>query len=156
MPCTCRYVNGNSWCNYWSSHLRNICVVAHVDHGKTTFTDILIATNGIIHPRLAGQLRYLDSREDEQERCITMKASAIALVYPRKRRATGKAIGEFCRGKSIASFPVLKVLCRGVCGIRFNLRCLLSLLSELLNEEQSTTDARTNYSRSQRPQDTFM
>ena len=44
----------------------NICVLAHVDHGKTTLTDSLIATNGIISGRLAGQLRYMDSRDDEQ------------------------------------------------------------------------------------------
>ena len=59
----------------------NICVLAHVDHGKTTLTDSLIATNGIISGRLAGQLRYMDSRDDEQDRGITMKASSIALVY---------------------------------------------------------------------------
>lgn len=67
-----------------TSRVRNVCVVAHVDHGKTTLTDGLIASNGIIHPRLAGQLRYLDTREDEQARCITMKASSIALLYERE------------------------------------------------------------------------
>lgn len=61
--------------------IRNICVLAHVDHGKTTLSDFLIASNGIISNKLAGKIRYLDSREDEQERCITMKASSIALTY---------------------------------------------------------------------------
>jgi len=60
---------------------RNLCVLAHVDHGKTSLTDSLIASNGIISSRLAGQLRYMDSRDDEQDRGITMKASSIALVY---------------------------------------------------------------------------
>ena len=39
------------------------------------------ATNGVISSRLAGKLRYMDSRKDEQERGITMKSSSIALFY---------------------------------------------------------------------------
>merc|ERR1719312_2154643 len=61
--------------------IRNICILAHVDHGKTSLADSLVATNGVISSRLAGKLRYMDSRKDEQERGITMKSSAIALFY---------------------------------------------------------------------------
>ncbi|CAM2099069.1 unnamed protein product [Caretta caretta] len=61
--------------------IRNICILAHVDHGKTTLADCLISSNGIISNRLAGKLRYLDSREDEQIRGITMKSSAISLHF---------------------------------------------------------------------------
>ncbi|XP_050971245.1 elongation factor-like GTPase 1 [Labeo rohita] len=64
-----------------TSHIRNLCILAHVDHGKTTLADCLVASNGIISSRLAGKLRYLDSREDEQIRGITMKSSAISLHY---------------------------------------------------------------------------
>ncbi|XP_026071930.1 elongation factor-like GTPase 1 isoform X2 [Carassius auratus] len=64
-----------------TSHIRNLCILAHVDHGKTTLADSLVASNGIISSRLAGKLRYLDSREDEQIRGITMKSSGISLHY---------------------------------------------------------------------------
>ncbi|KAH9599634.1 Elongation factor EFG [Trypanosoma melophagium] len=63
---------------------RNFCMVAHVDHGKTTLSDYLVASNGILSPQLAGEVRLLDSRPDEQERCITMKASSIALRHTYK------------------------------------------------------------------------
>jgi translation elongation factor EF-G len=49
--------------------------------GKTSLVDSLISYNNIINPRLAGQLRYMDSRPDEQERCITMKSSSISITY---------------------------------------------------------------------------
>lgn len=62
-------------------NIRNFCMVAHVDHGKTTLSDYLVASNGLLSQQLAGEVRLLDSRPDEQERCITMKASSMALHY---------------------------------------------------------------------------
>ncbi|RLV92565.1 Ribosome assembly protein 1 [Spathaspora sp. JA1] len=64
-----------------ASCIRNICILAHVDHGKTSLSDSLLATNGIISQRMAGKVRYLDSRPDEQLRGITMEASAISLYF---------------------------------------------------------------------------
>ncbi|KAK4046864.1 Cytoplasmic GTPase/eEF2-like protein (ribosomal biogenesis) [Microbotryomycetes sp. JL201] len=64
-----------------TSRTRNLCIVAHVDHGKSSFADSLLASNGIISTRLAGTIRYLDSREDEQERGITMESSAVSLKW---------------------------------------------------------------------------
>ncbi|KAL7717789.1 Elongation factor-like 1 [Entamoeba marina] len=62
-----------------TKNVRNICVLAHVDHGKTSLCDALIASNGIISKKLTGKVRYLDYRDDEQLRQITMKSTAISL-----------------------------------------------------------------------------
>ncbi|KAF2706018.1 P-loop containing nucleoside triphosphate hydrolase protein [Pleomassaria siparia CBS 279.74] len=74
--------------------IRNICILAHVDHGKTSLTDALIATNGIISPKLAGKIRFLDSRPDEQLRGITMESSAISLYFSLLRRSAPEAKPE--------------------------------------------------------------
>ncbi|KAF9111733.1 Cytoplasmic GTPase/eEF2-like protein (ribosomal biogenesis) [Mortierella sp. AM989] len=73
------------------ANVRNICILAHVDHGKTTLSDSLLASNGIISSKLAGKIRFLDSRKDEQERGITMESSAISLYFKIVRRAAAPA-----------------------------------------------------------------
>ncbi|KAH8894876.1 P-loop containing nucleoside triphosphate hydrolase protein [Thozetella sp. PMI_491] len=77
-----------------ADNVRNICILAHVDHGKTSLTDCLLSTNGIISPKLAGKIRYLDSRPDEQLRGITMESSAISLLFSMLRRASPEAAPE--------------------------------------------------------------
>ncbi|KAH7851509.1 hypothetical protein Vadar_012667 [Vaccinium darrowii] len=63
--------------------IRNICILAHVDHGKTTLADHLIASygGGVLHPKQAGRLRFMDYLDEEQRRAITMKSSSISLQY---------------------------------------------------------------------------
>jgi elongation factor 2 len=61
--------------------VRNMSVIAHVDHGKSTLTDSLVAAAGIIAMSKAGDLRLTDTRQDEQDRCITIKATSISMYY---------------------------------------------------------------------------
>ena len=56
-------------------NIRNMSVIAHVDHGKSTLTDSLVAKAGIIAASKAGETRATDTRKDEQERCITIKST---------------------------------------------------------------------------------
>merc|ERR1712235_10614 len=62
-------------------NIRNMSVIAHVDHGKSTLTDSLVSKAGIIAGAKAGETRFTDTRKDEQERCITIKSTAISLFY---------------------------------------------------------------------------
>lgn len=61
------------------AQLRTICVIGHVDHGKSSLVDWLLADSGAMPPRLAGTLRLMDDLPDEQERGITLRASAVSL-----------------------------------------------------------------------------
>jgi len=62
-------------------NIRNMSVIAHVDHGKSTLTDSLVSKAGIIASQKAGETRFTDTRKDEQERCITIKSTAISMFF---------------------------------------------------------------------------
>ncbi|KAJ1816727.1 Elongation factor 2, partial [Coemansia sp. RSA 2675] len=63
------------------ANIRNMSVIAHVDHGKSTLTDSLVAKAGIISSAKAGETRFTDTRQDEQDRCITIKSTAISMYF---------------------------------------------------------------------------
>jgi len=61
--------------------IRNMTVIAHVDHGKTTLTDLLVAKSGMLSDSRAGTALKTDNRKDEQERGISIKATSISLYH---------------------------------------------------------------------------
>jgi elongation factor 2 len=62
-------------------NIRNMSVIAHVDHGKSTLTDSLVAAAGIIALEDAGNVRLTDTRQDEKDRGITIKSTGISLFF---------------------------------------------------------------------------
>ncbi|KAJ2955663.1 hypothetical protein NQZ79_g8362 [Umbelopsis isabellina] len=63
------------------TNVRNMSVIAHVDHGKSTLTDSLVSKSGIISSGRAGETRFMDTRQDEQDRGITIKSTAISMYF---------------------------------------------------------------------------
>uniref|UniRef100_A0A0K0F4D9 Tr-type G domain-containing protein n=1 Tax=Strongyloides venezuelensis TaxID=75913 RepID=A0A0K0F4D9_STRVS len=76
-------------------NIRNMSVIAHVDHGKSTLTDSLVSKAGIIAGAKAGETRFTDTRKDEQERCITIKSTAISMFFELEKKDL-----EFIKGDS--------------------------------------------------------
>ena len=66
---------------YNPKNIRNCTIIAHIDHGKTTLVDSLLAEAGLISPSLAAELRFLDYDKIEQDRGITIKAANASIYY---------------------------------------------------------------------------
>ena len=98
------------------TNIRNMSVIAHgmslhrfslrtdasylVDHGKSTLTDSLVSKAGIIAGAKAGETRYTDTRDDEKERGITIKSTAISMYFEINKDELGsikqKTVGAIC------------------------------------------------------------
>lgn len=60
--------------------IRNMGIIAHVDHGKTTMSDTFVAMGGLISSRLAGEQKFLDADEIEQTRSMTIATSNVTIL----------------------------------------------------------------------------
>ncbi|KAI0030682.1 eukaryotic translation elongation factor 2 [Vararia minispora EC-137] len=64
-----------------ATNVRNMTVIAHVDHGKSTLTDSLVSKAGIIASSKAGESRFTDQLEEEKERGITIVSTAVSMYF---------------------------------------------------------------------------
>ena len=77
--------------------LRNVAIIAHVDHGKTTLVDALLRQSGAFRDNQAVAERVMDSGDIERERGITILAKNCSCTY--KGRSEERRVGKECRSR---------------------------------------------------------
>jgi elongation factor 2 len=87
----------------YTTNIRNMSVIAHVDHGKSTLTDSLVSKAGIISAKHAGDARFTDTRADEQERGVTIKSTGISMFFEYDMDAGEKKTVEEETGEAVTS-----------------------------------------------------
>ena len=124
---------------YEPDQIRNIGICAHIDHGKTTLSDNLLAGAGMISEELAGDQRFLDFDEQEQARGITIDAANVSMVHDYKEKeylinllASMKIFRNlFCNssGSNFNSLINLSTLLMNKTGLTFSFKACLNTVS---------------------------
>jgi translation elongation factor EF-G len=92
---------------YISQHII-LTPLTTVDHGKSTLTDSLVPKAGIIASAKAGDMRFTDTREDEKERGITIKSTAISMYFQVDKEEL-PAIKQKTEGKHLSFFQHIRI-----------------------------------------------
>ncbi|KAG7091692.1 Elongation factor 2 [Marasmius oreades] len=82
------------------TNIRNMSVIAHVDHGKSTLTDSLVSKAGIIASAKTGDVPFTHTRPDEKERGITIKSTAISMYFELNKDEV-----DAIKQKTVCAFP---------------------------------------------------